>query len=264
VTSFGRTSGLVAIVRRSLAKAPEDRYPNAEALARALEQEPLSGMSPRSRTMAIAAAAVVVIAIAGIGVALWKRQSSVVTPGNDSARALAALPSENVSTRPAPTPPPPAANPTPAARGTSASAAVPDGPRATIKMVLTGSYPFEVRQNGRLVREASVSHEFSWPSDGRLTLYSEDYFLDKQIEVKLQRGGVMRESAPELGEVYFKGNESCLILHEGRSLNLYVKQDLPRMASGWHEFQFKCANGATPPPVKVLVSSGPRREIDVR
>src|SRR6185436_2722520 len=126
-------------VRRSLAKAAEDRYPNAEAVARALEQEPPGVMSPRSRTLSIAAAAVAVIAIAGIGVTLWKRQPAVITPSDDSARALAARPSENVSTRPTPIPPPPAANPTPGARGTSAaSAALTAAPRAMIKVVLTG------------------------------------------------------------------------------------------------------------------------------
>ena len=256
VKSLGRASGLVAVVRRSLAKAPEDRYPNAEALARALEQTPPGVMQPRSRILGIAAGAVVVIVIAGTAVALLRRQSTAVaTDSNDSGRALPALPTQNVSAVPIPTSLPSNAPP---------RQPVPEAPRAMVKVVLTGSYPFEVRENGKVVREASVSHEFSWPSESKLMLYSEEQLLHKPITVKARRSGVMQDSVPELGEVYFRGNESCLILHEGQSLNLYVKQDLPKMASGWHEFQFRCTNGATPPPVKVLIGPGPRKEVDVR
>jgi hypothetical protein len=138
-------------------------------------------------------------------------------------------------------------------------------PAQMVKVTLTGSYEFEVHdgENGGVIRAASASHVFSWASGRRLRLVSREHFLDKTITVKAQRAGSMQDSAPELGYVYFKGNDSCLISHGDTSLKLYVKQDLPAMAAGTHVFRFKCSDGSRE-PLRVVIAPGQRREFEIK
>ena len=89
---------LVAIIRRCLAKAEEDRYPSAKAVALALEQPAGSATRTGSRLLLASAAALLVVGLAGIGAALWQRDSTVASaPASDEARVLAVLPFENIS-----------------------------------------------------------------------------------------------------------------------------------------------------------------------
>jgi predicted Ser/Thr protein kinase len=132
----------------------------------------------------------------------------------------------------------------------------------TVQVELSGSYPFEVRSGSELLSAASESHRISSQDGRQLRLYSGEHFLDKTITVAGQRGAASVK-VPELGEVFLKGNESCLVFHGNTRLD-YLRQPLPQMAEGAHLFRFQCSDGTKLADLRVNVVAGKRIEVDVR
>lgn len=132
----------------------------------------------------------------------------------------------------------------------------------TIKLVITGGYPFAVWDGGRLKSAASTRHDLTDVVVGRtLQLKAPEVFLDWPLRVD---AGMKSVPAPGLGSISFgSSRETCRVVLDGRELdNPPFTQD--RVAAGRHDVQLKCPGTSQAPSVKVVVSAGERQQVTLR
>lgn len=89
------------------------------------------------------------------------------------------------------------------------------------RVVVSGSYPFEVWIGDRRIRDAAAEHNVGW-NTGALTLRvrNAEYFLDRSLTVEVVEGRAARVSVPELGSLsVFSNPGNCEIFVGSQSLD---------------------------------------------
>ena len=135
---------------------------------------------------------------------------------------------------------------------------------ADVQVLISASYPVEVWEGGRRLKEAAESHSVSLPDGRTLTLKSDTHFLSRNYKVDARGGRTFRISAPELGYQTLSGpSEQCAVVIDGRRTNHYLRQALPPIAAGRYVFTFVCSDGRSLPRTVIDIEPGqnPVRQI---
>jgi serine/threonine-protein kinase len=115
---------------------------------------------------------------------------------------------------------------------------------ARVRVVASGSYPFEVIDGGRTISAAADEHAVSVTEGRQLRLRSGAVFLDQRITARGGADGSMRVSVPGLGSISVRSVvEDCAMTIDG------VRTDPPpvhqkAIVSGDHVVELTCADAA--------------------
>jgi predicted Ser/Thr protein kinase len=115
----------------------------------------------------------------------------------------------------------------------SPAAAVPE---AKTKVVMSGDYPFEIVQNGRVISPAADSHEVVVTGRPRLYIRNADYFLNQPVQVDGTDPFEWR--APSLGKLELRARETCTVTIADR--NLGEPPIIVTMAAGTYTAVVQC------------------------
>ncbi len=89
-------------------------------------------------------------------------------------------------------------------------------PETRTKVTITGDYPFEVVDGGRVISPASQSHDFTVTGRPRLRIRNQDYFLDQPVQI--DGGRTFERQAPALGKLHLIARETCTVTIANRNL----------------------------------------------
>lgn len=174
------------------------------------------------------------------------------TPTTPAGPSTSAPPTGTAASEPGPsttptTPPPEASTKPPV---------VPPAPTTVplVRVTLTGSYPFEVRDSRRLLSAAGTTHTLKVAPNRSLTVVAPKYFLDQTVRVEGSSASGFVWAAPGLGGLEIRATqETCEILVDGQN------QGYPPVtieaAAGSHRVETLCG-GALSQAKPVTVTSG--------
>jgi serine/threonine-protein kinase len=116
-------------------------------------------------------------------------------------------------------------------------------PAGPVRVTLSGAYPFEVLQGGKVIDASSTHHEVTvQPGSGDLTVKNADLLLSSKVSVDYQHSS-MDWSAPALGALsVFATNETCKVTVDGQDLG-FPPIAAKKVASGRHSVTLKCPEG---------------------
>ncbi len=131
----------------------------------------------------------------------------------------------------------------------------------TVPVTITGTYPFEVLENGRVISAEASSHSFTTTGPRTLRLRAPEYFLDRVVEVQPGNRRRIDLDAPELGRLTVRTSlETCNVAIGDRSLGFPPIVDQPIVA-GSHVVSLSCPDGDRR-QVRVVIAPGePHLEI---
>lgn len=109
------------------------------------------------------------------------------------------------------------------------------------EVLVTGSYPFEVYGEGRLLSASGSEHHVRITGRQAITLREPEYFLEATFMVD---PGMRQVRAPELGRLKLRFPESCSVVIGKRSLSEPPNAELP-IAAGSYRILMSCADGST-------------------
>jgi eukaryotic-like serine/threonine-protein kinase len=151
--------------------------------------------------------------------------------------------------------PPPASPPV----ATPAAPAPPPVQETKTKLVVSGDYPFEVVEGGRVVSPSAESHEVTLPSRARVYLRNQDYFLNQPVQLDART--VFEWQAPGLGRLQLTAGETCTVSIADR--NLGEPPIVQVMAAGTYTAVVTC--GGQPPKRETFaISPGVTSPVRVR
>lgn len=81
---------------------------------------------------------------------------------------------------------------------------------------MTGDYPFEVVDGGRVISAASEKHAFTVAGRPRLWIRNQEYFLNQLVQP--DGGREFEWQAPGLGKLVLRARETCTVVISGRPL----------------------------------------------
>jgi len=84
------------------------------------------------------------------------------------------------------------------------------------RVTITGDYPFEVVDGGRVISAASQSHEFTVTGRRRLIIRNESYFLNQPVQT--DGGKTFEWQAPGLGKLHLSARETCTVAIANQNL----------------------------------------------
>ncbi len=125
----------------------------------------------------------------------------------------------------------------------------------TVKVTLTGSYPFEVYESGRQLSAAGTAHELDVASSHVIRLRAESYLLDYPVKVAGGADRTMEIRAPELGRVTIRGMETCRVFLGSFDLG-YPPINGQAVAAGTYSVQLKCPDGQVLHSPSITVIAG--------
>jgi hypothetical protein len=116
-------------------------------------------------------------------------------------------------------------------------------PAGPVRLTLSGSYPFEVLQGGKVIDAASAHHEVTvQPGAGDVTVRNGEMLLSSKVSVDYQHG-TADWSAPAAGTLsVFATNETCKITVDGQDLG-FPPIAAKKVVSGGHSVTLKCPEG---------------------
>ena len=138
---------------------------------------------------------------------------------------------------PPPKPQPPVQAQSPPAAQTPAQApAAQPPPEPTVRVTMTGDYPFEVLEGSRVVSAEATTHAFAAKGKSRLRIRNATYFLDQPVQVDGSRA--FEWTAPGLGKLFLTAPPLCTVAIGGRSLGESPIQET--MAAGTYTAEVTC------------------------
>jgi predicted Ser/Thr protein kinase len=146
---------------------------------------------------------------------------------------------------------------TPAAPAAAPPAAPAPDPK--VKLSVTGDYPFEVVEGGRVISPMSDSHEVMVPGRARVILRNPEYFLNHSVQ--LDGRAQFEYQAPGLGRVDMRVRPICTVAIDGQDLG---EPPITRpFAAGTHRAVVTC--GAEPPKSQTFtINAGQTTPVTVR
>ena len=112
-------------------------------------------------------------------------------------------------------------------------------------VTLSGGYPFEVLQGGRVISGSATSHEIKLPEAGTIRLRSAAYLLDMPLRADSPSGRV-RFELPAAGRLSVRTRlETCKIWIGGRDFGFPPIAE-QRLAPGPHKVELRCPDGESP------------------
>jgi serine/threonine protein kinase len=113
-----------------------------------------------------------------------------------------------------------------------------------LTVALSGGYPFEVLDGGRVISRASTRHELNLPGPKLLRLRASEYLLDVPFKAE-SSSGRMSYNVPEPGRVTIRTPlETCKVSIGGRDYGFPPITD-QKIAAGNHKVQLNCPDGDT-------------------
>jgi hypothetical protein len=153
----------------------------------------------------------------------------------------------------------PAAAPAVAPAVAGPATAKPPAPEPKTKLTVTGDYPFEIVEGGRVISAASDSHEVSVAPRARVFLRNREYFLN--LPVQLDGSREFGFSAPGLGRLQLTAGETCLVTIGDR--NLGEPPVVQVMAAGTHTAIVECGGQAAKRQT-FTITAGSTSKVQVR
>jgi serine/threonine-protein kinase len=132
-----------------------------------------------------------------------------------------------------------------------ASTAVPE---TRTKVTITGDYPFEVLDGGRVISPASQSHDFTVTGRPRLRIRNQDYFLDQPVQI--DGGRTFQWQAPALGKLQLIARETCTVTIANRNLGEPPIQ--LTMAAGAYSAEVACDGQTKRQPFSISAGASTR------
>jgi serine/threonine-protein kinase len=130
---------------------------------------------------------------------------------------------------------------------------------ATIKVTVTGSYPFAITDGRRIVSAAATSHELSIQPARSLRLQAPAHLLDYPFKVDASVGRSMQVRAPELGGLTIRSAmETCQVSANGHDLG-FPPINNQAVAAGTYQLQLNCPDGQRVRGTSVTVVAGETR-----
>jgi hypothetical protein len=129
-----------------------------------------------------------------------------------------------------------------------------------VKLTMSGSYPFEIVQGGRVVSKSAKSHSITLqPGGGSVVARSAEYLLNQPVSIDFQRAASdIAVPAPGLLDV-FSAVETCSIVVDGTDLGFPPIARKP-IAAGSHKVTLKCPDGKDDSKT-VSVSAGEHQQV---
>jgi hypothetical protein len=119
-----------------------------------------------------------------------------------------------------------------------------DAAAATMTVALTGSYPFEVIDGGRVISAPSTRHDLSLPGPRVLRLRAPEFLLDVPFRAEAGSGRVSY-TLPAAGTLNVRSSpafETCTVSIDGREMG-YPPIANQKLAAGGHRLQLTCPDG---------------------
>jgi predicted Ser/Thr protein kinase len=132
-------------------------------------------------------------------------------------------------------------------------------PEAKAKLVVSGDYPFEVVEGGRVVSPSAESHEVTVPARARVYLRNPEYFLNHPMQ--LDGRAVVEWQAPGLGRLQLTAGETCTVSIADR--NLGEPPIAQVMAAGTYTAVVTCG-GQSPKRETFAIAPGATTPVRVR
>ena len=125
-------------------------------------------------------------------------------------------------------------------------------------LTLSGAYPFEVLQDGRVVSGAAAQHRLEVPvGPTTLQLRNREYFLNRRVDVTTEANDQRRIPVPGLGDLaVFAAVETCRVVIAGRDVGFPPVPRQPIVA-GTYRVTLRCPDG-TEESNRVTVRAGER------
>jgi hypothetical protein len=134
--------------------------------------------------------------------------------------------------------------------------------RGTVTVVMSGAYPFEVRDgNNRVLSAAATSHEIGSQANGRtLRLVAQDQFLDHPVKIDGGDDNRFEYSAPGLGRIAVRAARGdCKAMIGKRDIGFGPWQPIP-VAAGDYRVELVCNDGVNP-FYQITVTQGRTAEV---
>jgi serine/threonine-protein kinase len=112
----------------------------------------------------------------------------------------------------------------------------PPPPEVTTRVAMTGEYPFEVLDGGRVLSAMAASHSFTVKGKPRLRIRNQDYFLDQPVQA--DGSSSFEWTAPGLGKLFMTAPPLCTVAIAGRNLGEAPIQET--MAAGTYTAEVTC------------------------
>jgi hypothetical protein len=110
---------------------------------------------------------------------------------------------------------------------------------------LTGGYPFEVLQGGRVISPAATRHSLTLAAPGTLRLRAREYLLDMPLRAESPTGRTTYE-LPSAGRLSVRSRlETCEIWIAGRNFGVPPLFQQP-LAPGTYKVELRCPDGEAP------------------
>jgi len=131
---------------------------------------------------------------------------------------------------------------------------------AGLTVSLSGSYPFEVVDGGRVISPAAERHTISLPGPRTLRLRSSEVMLDTPLRADSSTGRVSYE-VPQLGRLTIRTPlETCNVTVQGRDLG-FPPINEQRLAPGSYKVELKCPDGDTRTATVAIAAGQSRIEV---
>ena len=124
-------------------------------------------------------------------------------------------------------------------------------PETRTTVTMTGDYPFEVVDGGRVRSPMSQSHQFTVTGRPRLWIRNQEYFLNQSVQVDGSREFGWK--APGLGKLDLRARETCTVSIAGRNLGEPPIQ--PTMAAGSYTAEVTCDGQTKKEPFSISTGS---------
>jgi predicted Ser/Thr protein kinase len=131
-------------------------------------------------------------------------------------------------------------------------------PETTTHVKITGDYPFEIVENGRVISPSAPSHDVAVKGRPRLYIRNPTYFLNQPVQVDGAKE--FEWTAPALGKLLLIARDTCTVTIEGQNLN--EPPITATMAAGTHVAEVAC-DGQTRRET-FSISAGETRKVTVK
>jgi len=131
-----------------------------------------------------------------------------------------------------------------------------------VQLVVSGAYPFELIQGGKVLSPSATHHEVTVQPGTSVTARSTEYLMTMALPLDFGQPRNERQ-VPALGALeVFSAVETCKVLVDGQDVGFPpIPPPGRRVAAGTHTVALKCPDGEAPPSQRVSITAGGRERV---